>query len=105
MFSADANAAASSSMPRPSALKLNRTQRDSHSEEYTAILKFLAQALENENMTARQFFDKCDVGFNRVLTCDELKESVKVILPGQFGGLNYKKLGLALDINNSGIIE
>jgi len=40
----------------------------------------------------------------RVLRVDQLKEHVKVSLPDRFGGLPFKKLALALDVNNTGII-
>lgn len=97
---------ASSPGPKPSALKMkNQRQRGGSSEEYQAILKYLAECLAEENITAIRFFKQADKNFNQVLTVDELKDQVKVSLPESFAGLNFKKLTKALDTNNNGLVE
>lgn len=68
------------------------------------ILKYLAQCLKDDNLRPDQFFMQADKQMTRVLRIDQLKEHVKVSLPDRFGGLPFKKLALALDINNTGII-
>jgi len=69
--------------PQPSALKV-RNQRDAmanNSADYTAIIKYFAECLHKENITALRFFKKADRNFNQVLTVDELKDQVKISLP------------------------
>lgn len=98
--------AAGNTLVKPSAIKLkNQQAARAGNDEFTAILKYLAEILEKEGFTAAQFFKSADKSFNKVLTVDELKSHVKVMLPDHFAGLNYKKLASALDINNTGIIE
>jgi hypothetical protein len=80
-------------MPRPSALKIkNQINARSTNEEYTAILKHLAECIEREGFNSGQFFRRADRNFNKVLTVDEIKEHVKLMLPNSFAGLNFKKL-------------
>ena len=93
--------------PQDSALKQKnaRAVRDSNSEEYTTIIKYFAECLEEENLTPARFFKKADKNFNLVLTVDEIKDEIRNSLPNAFAGLNFKKLAKALDANNNGIIE
>jgi len=39
------------------------------------------------------------------LTTEELKETVKEMMPDKFAGLNFKKLLVAFDSNQNGFIE
>jgi uncharacterized protein YbcV (DUF1398 family) len=93
--------------PQDSALKQRNAQaaRDANSEEYTTIIKYFAECLEEENLTPARFFKKADKNFNLVLTVDEIKDEIRSSLPNAFAGLNFKKLAKALDANNNGIIE
>lgn len=94
------------SMPRPSALKIkHQSQARQTNEEYAAMLKHLAECIEREGFNPGQFFRSADRNFNKVLTIDEIKEHIKVMLPNSFAGLNFKKLSNALDVSNSGILE
>ena len=65
----------------------------------------MAESLEDENTTPLRFFKSADTNFNNVLTVDELKNQVRITIPQAFAGLNFKKLGVALDVNNNGVIE
>ena len=68
-------------------------------------MKYLAECLDKEGISALRLFKMADKNFNQVLTVDELKEQVKVMLPESFAGLNYKKLLKAFDLNGNGLIE
>ena len=68
-------------------------------------MKYLAESLAKEQITATRLFKQADKNFNQVLTVDELKEQVKISLPDYFAGLNFKKLLKAFDLNGNGLIE
>ena len=91
--------------PQTSALK-KKNQADSKDTTGNAeILKYLAECLAKENLTAIRLFKMADTNFNQVLTIEELKEQVKKTLPDYFQGLNFKKLLKAFDINGNGVVE
>lgn len=69
------------------------------------MLKHLAECIEREGFNPGQFFRSADRNFNKVLTIEEIKEHIKVMLPNSFAGLNFKKLSTALDVSNNGILE
>jgi len=104
MFNIKSQAGYSSGGPQVSALK-KKNASSKNSQENSAILKYLAECIEKEGLTAARLFKQADKNFNQVLTCDELKEQVKVSLPDYFAGLNFKKLMKAFDQNNNGLIE
>lgn len=83
MLDPKANSGANT-MPKPSALKIRNQQqaKPSQNEEYTAILKYLSNAIGVEGYTPKQFWGQADKDFNGVLRTDQLKEQVKVLIPG-----------------------
>jgi len=94
------------SVPKPSTAKLQNAKKSHASnEEYTSILKYLAECLDKEGLTPLRFFKQADRNFNQVLSVEEIKEHVKQSLPNAFAGLNFKKLMKALDVNQNEIIE
>lgn len=97
------------SVPSLSAVQIRnqQTSKQNQSEEHNSIRKYLAECIESEFTPPDQFkkfFHGKDKNFNNVLRVDELKEHIKAELPDKFAGLNLKKLSVALDVNNQGII-
>lgn len=88
-----------------SALKKKNAADKSSPQDNFAILKYLAESIEKEGLTAPRLFKAADKNFNQVLTVEELKEQVKISLPEYFAGLNFKKLMKAFDLNGNGLIE
>jgi hypothetical protein len=86
-------------------LKKKNAAGKSSPQDNFAILKYLAESIEKEGLTAARLFKQADKNFNQVLTVDELKEQVKISLPDHFAGLNFKKLLKAFDLNGNGLIE
>ena len=105
MFNIKAPAGYASGGPQVSAVKKKAGAAKSNQQENFAILKYLAECIEQEGLTPARLFKQADKNFNQVLTVDELKEQVKISLPDYFAGLNFKKLMKAFDVNNNGVIE
>ncbi len=93
-----------STSARPPTAKSASLRKEKEQDNY-AILKYLAQCIEKEQMTPQQLFRMADTNYNGVLSVDELKEQIKAMIPDSFGVLNYKKLLKAFDLNGSGVIE
>lgn len=92
-------------VPQLSAVKIRNQQREKESsEEYMSILKYLAESLKADNLKPEQFFMQADKQMTRVLRVDQLKDHVKASLLNKFDGLNFMKLAVALNINNTGIV-
>lgn len=102
----DPKSTAANTIPKPSATKVaNARKAREGNDEYTALLKYLAEEIKKTGDTPLRFFKMADKNFNQVLTVDEIKEHIKNTLPDSFAGLNFKKLTKALDTNMNGILE
>lgn len=105
MFDVKGRMVAAAGGPQASALKKKNAQSKGSPQDNFAILKYLAESIEKEGLTAARLFKQADKNFNQVLTIEELKEQVKISLPDYFAGLNFKKLLKAFDMNGNGLIE
>ena len=105
MFDVKGKMAQSAGGPQVSALKKKNAAAKGNPQDNFAILKYLAESIEKEGLTAPRLFKQADKNFNQVLTIEELKEQVKISLPDHFAGLNFKKLLKAFDLNGNGLIE
>lgn len=85
--------------PKPSANKMRNSQKQRDSQDNEGLLKYLAKCLQKEGLTPLRLFKRADKNFNQVLTVDELKETIKELMPEKFAGLNFKKLLTAFDRN------
>lgn len=74
MFDVKGRMAGSAGGPQVSALKKKNAAGKSSPQDNFAILKYLAESIEKEGLTAARLFKQADKNFNQVLTVDELKE-------------------------------
>lgn len=78
MFDPQANSNTQDPVPKLSAVQIrNQQATKDNNDDYQAILKYLAESLQQENMKPLKFFQEADRSFNKVLRVDELKDHVK----------------------------
>jgi Ca2+-binding EF-hand superfamily protein len=102
----DASAGQKDGAPRPSAAKRGKQGgSDAAGDEANkAILKYLCEVLERENLTPQRLFKQVDRNWSGTADADELKDHLKTILP-DLHTINMKKLMSALDLNGNGVVE
>ena len=61
------------------------------------MLKHVAESMKAENLALKVFWKQLDREHNNVLNIDQIKDGLKKMLPKALDGVNYKRLGTALD--------
>ena len=87
----------------PSPVKKNKISRNPRlQQEAMAILKFIAELFKSKQITSEDVFTRVDRRFGGVLTVYELKEGIKAALGQEAAAVSFKKVEMALDVNQTG---
>jgi Ca2+-binding EF-hand superfamily protein len=76
------------------------------SEDGAKWIRKLDNAMLREGLSPAVAFKAADLNHNKVITVDELRETIKKLLPDDTISLaDLKKIMLAFDANKNGLIE